>query len=110
MDNFRSDREIGEYVRRLRTEAGETQGDLAAALGLDQSAVSKIEGGTRALGGREALLIGERYGVAGADLLRREPEMAMLRAGDAELPAVKHALDLFRQRIEHYFGLRVMVG
>ncbi len=37
---------VGAYVRQLRDELGMTQAELAAAVGLSNDAISKIEGGT----------------------------------------------------------------
>ena len=40
---------IGENIRKLRDNAGFTQGNLAAFIGVDQSLISKIEKGERNL-------------------------------------------------------------
>lgn len=39
--------ELGERIRAARERAGHSQGDLAAMVGLDRTAVNKIEAGTR---------------------------------------------------------------
>lgn len=46
---------LGEAVRQLRVQAGVTQKDLAARLGVPQSWVSNIESARRRLGVLEAL-------------------------------------------------------
>jgi len=55
-------RELGERIARARALVGRTQGSLGEALGLDRSAVSRIERGERKVGVTELLAIAETLG------------------------------------------------
>jgi len=55
-------RELGARVRRARRVAGLNQAALADGLGLDRTAVSKIEAGTRAVSALELVRLGELLG------------------------------------------------
>jgi transcriptional regulator with XRE-family HTH domain len=108
VSDFRTEQEVGAYVRDLRKRAGDTQADLAEVLGVEQPTISKIEAGSRALTGRELMLIADRYATTSSSIVRNEAAAAVLRAGDAEPESVHASLKLFRDKIERYFGLRVL--
>lgn len=57
LDNEAAPAALGEAVRQLRIQAGVTQQELAASLGVPQSWVSNIESARRRLGVLEALEI-----------------------------------------------------
>lgn len=61
--------ELAARVRMARTASGMTQSDLAHALGVSQTAVSRIESAERALGLLEALAIASAVGVSLNELL-----------------------------------------
>lgn len=100
---FLSDAEIGKRIRQLRDEAAERQVDLAEVLGLDQTAMSKIEKGARSVTARELVLLSQHYGVATATFI--EPEATPnLRGGDAKPEHVERSLRTFGEHIDMYFG------
>lgn len=74
------DQEIGGRVRQYRIDRGLRQEDVAAALDVDTSAVSKIESGARKISGRELIRLSKILGVGTRDILgtrRREPALQM---------------------------------
>lgn len=100
--------QIGRRVRQLREEAAERQVDIAAVLGLDQTAMSRIESGARAITARELVLLSQHYGVATATFLEPERELTPLRQGEAVDEKVDAALRLFHGNIDSYFGARAL--
>lgn len=100
---------IGRQVRLLREGSGASQAQLGEVLGLDQTAVSKIESGKRAITARELLLVAQFFGVTTSRLVEPEPATVLLRAGDAGRGDVVDAVKEFQQLIEVYFGLQAMV-
>lgn len=103
------EKEIGDRVRLLREENGTSQAQLGEALGLDQTAVSKIESGKRAMTARELMLVAQFFGVTTSRLIEPEPVAVALRAGDAGREDVVEAVKDFQHLIEVYFGLEAMV-
>jgi len=63
------DRRIGGAIARLREERGWSQRALAKVVGLDQSALSRVEAGKRRLGAGELDVIARALGVSPAALL-----------------------------------------
>jgi Zn-dependent peptidase ImmA (M78 family)/transcriptional regulator with XRE-family HTH domain len=61
--------ELGERIADARRSKGWTQGQLAERVGLTQTAVSRIETGTRAVGSLELAELAELLGVSVLDLL-----------------------------------------
>lgn len=103
------EKEIGRRVRLLRNESGVSQAQLGEVLGLDQTAVSKIESGKRAMTARELMLVAQFCGVTTSRLIDAEPATVALRAGDAGRENVGDGVQEFQQLIEIYFGLEAMV-
>jgi len=64
-------REFRELLKRLRVEAGVRQVDLAEALGVPQSFVSKYESGERRLDVIETARIASALGVSLAEIIRQ---------------------------------------
>jgi Zn-dependent peptidase ImmA (M78 family)/transcriptional regulator with XRE-family HTH domain len=62
--------ELGQRIAGARRGKGWTQGQLAERVGLTQTAVSRIETGTRAVGSLELAELAEALGVSVLDLLR----------------------------------------
>jgi transcriptional regulator with XRE-family HTH domain len=76
---------IGLRVRAVRKEQGLSQVELARVLGVEETAISKIENGKRGLAAAELAQLCERFGMRSDDLLFGEegaPSGALLRAGD----------------------------
>lgn len=65
---------IGEKIREARSRMGITQGDLAAAVGVHQSVISRIERGEQDLPSRKMHLLLERLGVDPADMTTPVPD------------------------------------
>jgi len=107
---FVTQEELGERVRSFREKAGESQAELGAVLGVDQSAISKIQTGARSLSARELLLLTEHFRVSTSELFEREPAEFALRAGEADEGAVHQALEIFREALDDYFAVESLVG
>ncbi len=108
---YRTYAEVGERIRALRSDAALSQRELGEVLGVDQTAVSRIETGDRALTGRELMLAADYFGVSSASIIQAEEDtLALLRPGDAEDESVKRSLDEFRSCIEDYFSVEALVG
>jgi len=63
----RPDQHVGALLHGLREQAGVTQAEVARAIGIDQSYISRIERGSRPASDRVIRYYGERFGAA--DLL-----------------------------------------
>ena len=91
---------LGEQIRRLRTGARMTQGDLAARLGISKSAVGMYEQGRREPPYELLLKISELFGVSVDWLLAREqPETP---AGGGRLDDL---LAAFHRQLKNQEGL-----
>ena len=97
---------IGEDLARLRKAAGFTQAEVAEFLGIDPTAVNKVENGTRDLGAGEALLVSQMLGVSVADLLMAESGQPMLRAESLDDPGVREALGIAERVTDDFFWTR----
>ena len=62
---------LQELLRKLRTEAGLTQKDLAVRLGEPQSYVSKYESGERRLDFLEMRHLSKQFGISVSDFSKR---------------------------------------
>ncbi|MEE8680990.1 MAG: helix-turn-helix transcriptional regulator [Olsenella sp.] len=71
--------EIGEKIRKLRTDAGMTQDDLASRLGVTRTAVSKWETGKGWPGVDSLKLIADEFGVT-IDALVSDEDVEQKRA------------------------------
>ena len=60
---------IGAAIARLREEQGWSQRELAKWVGLDQSAVSRVEAGRRRLKAEELERFADAFGVSADELL-----------------------------------------
>jgi transcriptional regulator with XRE-family HTH domain len=81
-------------------------------LGLDQSAVSRIEDGSRPLTARELALVSTALSVTIASLVEGEEAStpALLRAGQSDDQAVRESLRIFNECIDEYRGLEALAG
>lgn len=105
----RSAAEIAAYIREARKASGLTQTDVARDLGLDRSAVSRIEGGERGLGVAELAALARLLDVTVDEILFDDVgEEVLLRAEDdqhaADARAVTDAL------IEDYLYVDALIG
>jgi transcriptional regulator with XRE-family HTH domain len=110
MREFRTSDEIGAFIRSLRKERGLTQTDIGKVLGLEKTAVSKIESGARALTAKELIWLADYFTLSSKEIACREPEGAFLRAGEADPEGIRRSLDCFRECIEDYLGLEALLG
>lgn len=101
---FRSVEGVGRRIAELREEAGLSQRQLAEAIGLDPSALSRIENGARGLAVGELTSIAERLDVDVEAILRDETEALMLR-GEADEESVQSAVALFDRVVGDFFAL-----
>lgn len=105
----RSAAEIAAYIRDIRKAAGLTQSDVAQALGLDRSAMSRIERAERGLGVGELAALARSLGVTVDDILFDEAaEEILLRADDNQHAAAATALT--DALIEDYLYVDALVG
>ena len=105
------DKKLGARIRTLREQRKMTQAAFGAGLGLDQSAVSRIEDGSRPLTAQELASGSSALGVTIAELLDEEiPAPALLRAGDCDDEAVRASLRIFSECIDEYRGVEALAG
>jgi transcriptional regulator with XRE-family HTH domain/Zn-dependent peptidase ImmA (M78 family) len=77
--------EVGERVREAREAAGLTQAELAAVVGVDRTALVRVEAGQRQLNALELFRLSDRLGVPLAYFISRPPPaMVSRRALSAE--------------------------
>jgi transcriptional regulator with XRE-family HTH domain len=76
MPNPHDEITIGSMLRRLRLNSGVSQEALAAAVGIPQTIVSRIERGTRRITASELRLACEMLGVSMADFAAEFEEKA----------------------------------
>lgn len=107
-----SNEELGQRLKELREQSGVTQAELAAALGLGQSAISRLEDGSRALTARELAAASAALGVSLNQLVAPEDPVspALLRAGDSNDEAVKESLRVFNDCIDEFRGIEALAG
>jgi transcriptional regulator with XRE-family HTH domain len=78
---------LAEGLRRLRTERGLTQTEVARMAGVSPSAISQAESGHRGLGLDTLLVLGDALGVGLDDLLGRSPDPGYVLARRDRIPA-----------------------
>ncbi|MFN8186362.1 MAG: helix-turn-helix transcriptional regulator [Gaiellales bacterium] len=101
---YLTQQEVGQRIFELRTERGVSQRCLADAIGVDPSAMSRIESGQRGLAVSELVGISGFLGVPTESLLRRQLTAAPLfrnEGGDAE---AADALAAFEAIIDDFFA------
>lgn len=97
--------ELGGRLRRAREQAGYTQGEAGRALGLDDTAVAKMERGKRGVGALELKRLASLYGTSVEDLLEdplaegEVPLTIVMRSTTASLGPKAEAMRRRLQRI-----------
>src|SRR6266540_2656767 len=94
---YKSKEELAGFVAELRQRAELTQEELAEALGIRQSTISRIESGSRGLSLQELGSYADYFGISVEEILRKEEEGAVLmRAEDSDSEEARAAVKLFR--------------
>lgn len=106
---YRTQDEVIEEIVALRERQGVSQSDLADVLGLDQSAVSRIERGERGLAVAELAGIAERLGVSVDSILRDDQAAEVLRA-DTNDETVRAAMSTVDRVVEVFFAFEALAG
>ena len=106
---YRTQHELIEHIVALRHARNVTQADVASALGIDQSAVSRLERGERGLAVAELATIAEYLGVSTDSILRREEGAVALRA-TAPDEAVDDAMRIVDHLIQTHFSFAALLG
>lgn len=105
----RSAAEIAAYIRDARKAVNLTQSQVADALRLDRSAVSRIERGERGLAVGELAALARLFGVFVDDILFDDvAEEVLLRADDDQHSAAATALT--DRLIEDYLYVDALIG
>jgi transcriptional regulator with XRE-family HTH domain/Zn-dependent peptidase ImmA (M78 family) len=79
METVESWAEVGERIAEARLAAGLSQGELASQLGLDRTAVVRIEAGERRITALELFRLAEALGVPLAHMISRPPATLVSR-------------------------------
>jgi transcriptional regulator with XRE-family HTH domain len=106
---YRTPAEVGSVVAELRRRAGLDQTAVAAHLGIDQAAVSRVERGERRLSAWELAALADLLQVEPGLLTGREtPGAVLLRAAGADRPAVREALAAFEVVMREVLAARAL--
>lgn len=87
LEEIRAASRLAEGLRRLRSERGLTQTEVARMAGVSPSAISQAEAGHRGLGLGTLLTLGDALGVTLDDLLGRSPDAGYVLARRDRIPA-----------------------
>jgi Zn-dependent peptidase ImmA (M78 family)/transcriptional regulator with XRE-family HTH domain len=90
--------EVGERVREAREAAGFTQGQLAAAISMDRTALVRVESGQRQLNAMELFRLSDKLGVPLTHFISRPPVAMVSRR--AVLTDEPTSADRIRFRLE----------
>ena len=113
MMEYLSEIEIGVRCRDLREQAGLTQAEIGTAIGLDQSAVSRIELGERTLSARDIALLSDALGTTVSRILSDPAgtgRKVLLRANDATDTDIVESIARFQECIDDYEGVLALSG
>jgi transcriptional regulator with XRE-family HTH domain len=106
---YRTQEQVIEEIVALRERQGVSQRQLADVLGLDQSAVSRIERGERGLAVAELAGIAEHLGASVDAILRDDQEIELLRADTADA-TVREAMSMVDRITETFFSFEALSG
>lgn len=107
--SYLSQIEVGRRIAELRSERGVSQRQLAAAMDVDPSALSRVESGERGLGVGELVAIAECLGVETDTLLRGEAEPAPLFRHDGDDDRARAAIGEAAGIIDDFFTFEAAV-
>lgn len=110
MIRYREATEVGAEIARLRALAGLDQRDLATQIGLDPSAMSRIETGKRGLGADELFRLARALGVDPDRIMVAENAETgvLLRAADADDEGVRDGLRVLDAAIADFFSAKAL--
>jgi transcriptional regulator with XRE-family HTH domain len=101
---YLSQEEVGHRIESLRGDRGVSQRRLADAIGVDPSAMSRIESGQRGLAVGELVAISEFLGIPTDALLRRDVEPRPLFRNEGGQDEASEALATFESIIDDFFA------
>jgi transcriptional regulator with XRE-family HTH domain len=101
---YLSQEEVGQRIEGLRGDRGVSQRRLADVIGVDPSAMSRIESGQRGLAVGELVAISEFLGVPTDALLRRDVEPRPLFRNEGGKDEASEALAAFESIIDDFFA------
>ncbi len=101
--SYLTQQEVGERLAELRAARDLSQRDLAEAIGLDPSALSRIESGERGLGVGELVATADYLGMNTDQLLRTEQDAVPLFRTDGGSEEAEGAVALFASVIDDFF-------
>lgn len=107
--SYRNQEQVGEEIAALRAERGVSQRRLAQAIGLDASALSRIESGERGLAVGELVAVAEYLGVDVDRLLLDEAGAPPLFRGDGDPERGDAAVAEFGEIIDDFFTFEAAV-
>lgn len=96
MDGVQSWAEVGERITEARLAAGLSQGELASQIGVDRTALVRIEAGDRRITALELFRLAEILGVPLAHLVSRPPATLVSRRSALEETADETARARYR--------------
>ena len=102
---YRTKAEIGRYLAELRVERGLSQRELAEHVGIDKSAMSRVEAGARGLAVDELTAAAEFFGKTVDEILRKD-EIAFAFRADADDATVQEAIGIFNKVFDDFFALK----
>jgi transcriptional regulator with XRE-family HTH domain len=97
--------EVGANIARLRDERDVTQDRLATGIGLDPSALSRVESGARGLAVGELVAIADFLGVSLDQLLRDDVVAEPLFRNEGGEAAGTNAVATFNEFIDDFLAL-----
>ncbi len=106
---YRTERQIIERIAALRAERNVSKRQIADRLGIDPSAVSRMESGQRGLAAAEMAAIAEMLGVTTDALLMDDEPVTVLRA-DADDENVAAAMNAVDELVETFRYLGAVTG
>jgi transcriptional regulator with XRE-family HTH domain len=106
---YRSAAEVGTRIAELREAQGVPQRRLAEAIGIDQSALSRLESGSRGLAVEELVGIAEFLNVETDTLLRSTADAAPLFRNEGGAGEAGEAIGSFDSIIDDFFAFEAAV-
>lgn len=102
---YRTRAELATYIGELREEHGLSQRELGEKLGVDRTAMSRIESGTRGLAVDELAIVAELFGKTADEILRKD-EMAFAFRAEGDDADTDNAVALFNKIYDDFFALK----